>query len=66
MSTMTIDALNAAAASMASDVSRLSVISQNLTNATTPGYKRSVAAFVTQDEYERDVRIGGVQNQEGQ
>lgn len=38
-----IDALNAAAGSMADDVSRLSTISQNLANATTVGYKREIA-----------------------
>jgi flagellar basal-body rod protein FlgF len=37
-----IDALSAAAGSMADDVSRLSTISQNLANATTVGYKREI------------------------
>lgn len=38
-----IDALNAAAGSMAGDVSRMGTLSQNLANATTPGYKRELA-----------------------
>jgi flagellar basal-body rod protein FlgF len=37
-----IDALTAASGSMAQDIARLSTISQNLTNTTTPAYKREV------------------------
>lgn len=38
-----IDALSAAIGSMDSDLSRMTVISQNLVNGTTPGYKRQMA-----------------------
>jgi flagellar basal body rod protein FlgG len=37
-----IDALTSASGSMANDIARLSTISQNLTNATTPAYKREI------------------------
>ncbi|HWH82077.1 MAG TPA: flagellar hook-basal body protein [Burkholderiaceae bacterium] len=37
-----IDALTAAAGSMANDIARLSTISQNLMNASTPAYKREM------------------------
>ena len=37
-----IDALDAAAASLANDLARMSTIGHNLANATTPGYKRQM------------------------